>query len=114
VKLYGGEGRVHADEIVQAMAYVRQRGFRGLVTVFSNGVKAERLIDILESDPKSEAVLNYSIYHGRDADPLPAHAKTRLEAWAAAHPGRIFQGYKVLFHAGSGTDAAYDRDREAD
>jgi hypothetical protein len=114
LKFYGGEPTLHAGEIKEAMRYVRARGFRGLVTVFSNGVKADRLIDILESDPRSEAVLNYSIYHGRDAEPLPAHAKTRLETWAAAHPGRIFQGYKVLFHAGSGTDAAYDRDREAE
>src|SRR5439155_23372389 len=70
--------------------------------------------DILESDARSEAVLNYSIYHGRDAEPLPPHAKACLEAWAAAHPGRIFQGYKVLFHAGSGAELEYDRDREAD
>ena len=114
LKFYGGEPTLHADDIKAAMGYVRARGFRGLVTVFSNGVKADRLIEILESDPRSEAVLNYSIYHGRDAEPLPPHAKARLETWAAANPGRLFQGYKVLFHAGAGTDLAYDRDREAD
>ena len=114
MKFYGGEPTLHAEEIERAIRYVRERGFRGLVTIFSNGVKAERLIDILESDPRSEAVLNYSIYHGRDAEPLPPHAKARLEAWAAAHPGRIFQGYKVLFHAGAGAELEYDRDREAD
>jgi hypothetical protein len=114
LKFYGGEPTLHAREIAAAMAYVRARGFRGLVTIFSNGVKAERLIELLESDPRSEAVLNYSIYHGRDAEPLPPHARARLEAWAAANPGRIFQGYKVLFHAGAGADAAFDRDREAD
>jgi Protein of unknown function, DUF547 len=114
LKFYGGEPTLHAEAIKEAIAYVRARGFRGLVTVFSNGVKAERLIEILESDPRSEAVLNYSIYHGRDAEPLPAHARARLEAWAAAHPGRLFQGYKVLFHAGGGADRVFDRDREAD
>ena len=113
LKFYGGEPTLHAEDVKEAIHYVRARGFRGLVTVFSNGVKAERLLDILESDPRSEAVLNYSIYHGRDAEPLPAHAKTRLEAWAAAHPGRLFQGYKVLFHAGGGAERAFDRDREA-
>ncbi len=113
LKFYGGEPTLHAGEVKQAIRYVRERGFRGLVTVFSNGVKAERLIDILESDRRSEAVLNYSIYHGRDAEPLPPHARARLEAWAAEHPGRVFQGYKVLFHAGSGADLPYDRDREA-
>ncbi len=66
LKFYGGEPTLHAEEIERAIRYVRERGFRGLVTIFSNGVKAERLIDILESDARSEAVLNYSIYHGRD------------------------------------------------
>jgi hypothetical protein len=114
LRFYGGEPTLHAREIAEAMRYVRARGFRGLITIFSNGVKAERLIELLESDPRSEAVLNWSIYHGRDAEPLPPHAKARLEAWAAAHPGRLFQGYKVLFHAGAGAGVAYDRDREAD
>ena len=114
LKFYGGEPTLHASAIIDAMAYLRSRGFRGLFTIFSNGVKAERLIDILDSDARSEALLNYSIYHGRDAEPLPPHAKARLERWAAAHPNRLFQGYKVLFHAGSGTERTYDRDREAD
>jgi MoaA/NifB/PqqE/SkfB family radical SAM enzyme len=114
LKFYGGEPTLHADEIAEAMRYVRARGFRGLITIFSNGVKADRLIALLEGDPRSEAVLNYSIYHGRDADPLPPHAKAALEAWAAANPGRLFQGFKVLFHAGGGAGTPFDRDREAD
>ena len=71
LKFYGGEPTLHTPEIVEAMRYVRERGFTGLITVFSNGIQAEKLIAILESDPKSEAVLNYSIYHGRDAKPMP-------------------------------------------
>jgi len=59
-------------------------------------------------------VLNYSIFHGRDAEPLPAHAKAALEAWAAAHPNRLFQGYKILFHAGAGAGQEFARDRESD
>jgi hypothetical protein len=114
IKFYGGEPTLHAQAIIDAMGYLRQRGFRGLFTIFSNGVKADRLLQILESDARSEAVLNYSIYHGRDAEPLPPHAKRRLEAWATAHPGRIFQGYKILFHAGAGAEQVFDRDREAD
>lgn len=114
LKFYGGEPTLHAAAVIAAIAYLRRKGFRGLVTIYSNGVKAAALIAILESDARSEAVLNYSIYHGRDAEPLSAHAKQRLEDWAAAHPGRLFQGYKVLFHAGAGAAMAYDRDREAD
>ena len=113
LKFYGGEPTLHADDVIDSISYVRRRGFAGLVTIYSNGVKAEALIRILERDPRSEAVLNYSIYHGRDAVPLPAHAKELLEQWAAAHPGRLFKGYKVLFHAGAGVELAYDRDREA-
>jgi len=114
LKFYGGEPTLHAREIIEAIRYLRKRAFIGLVTVYSNGVRADRLIEILESDARSEAVLNYSIFEARDAEPLPAHAKARLESWAASHPGRVFKSYKVLFHAGSGTLSKYDRDRESD
>jgi hypothetical protein len=113
LKFYGGEPTLHAGDVIDAIRYVRAKGFSGLVTVYSNGVKADALIRILQSDPRSEAVLNYSIYHGRDAQPLPAHAKQQLEEWAANHSGRLFQGYKVLFHAGAGAQQTYERDREA-
>jgi hypothetical protein len=114
IKFYGGEPTLHAGVIIAAMRDLRAGGFHGLFTIFSNGVKAEKLIEILDSDARSEAVLNYSIYHGRDAEPLPTHARTRLEDWARAHPNRLFQGYKVLFHAGAGAAQAFDRDREPD
>ena len=114
LKFYGGEPTLHTPEIVAAMRYVRERGFAGLITVFSNGIQAEKLISILESDPKSEAVLNYSIYHGRDAKPMPRYARDRLEEWARENANRIFQGYKVLFHAGGGAEEEFDRDRESE
>jgi hypothetical protein len=114
IKFYGGEPTLHAAAVIDAMRYLRARGFRGLFTIFSNGVKAQRLLDILDSDVRSEAVLNYSIYHGRDAEALPPPARTQLESWAAAHTGRLFQGYKVLFHAGAGATQHFDRDRESD
>ena len=114
IKFYGGEPTLHATAIIDAMTWLRARGFTGLFTIFSNGVKADRLLAILDSDPRCEAVLNYSILHGRDAEPLPAHAKAALEEWARAHPNRLFQGYKILFHAGAGADGPFDRDREAD
>jgi hypothetical protein len=113
LKFYGGEPTLHASDVIDAISYVREHGFEGLITIYSNGVKADSLIQILESDPRSEAVLNYSIYHGRDATPLGDHAKARLEEFARANPGRIFQGYKVLFHAGGGVDERFERDREA-
>jgi hypothetical protein len=112
IKFYGGEPTLHRESLREAMRYLRARGFTGLFTIYSNGVKAQTLIDLLESDPQSEAVLNYSIYLGRDADPLPAHAKALLEAWGRAHPQRLFTGYKVLYHAGAGTTMVFAQDRE--
>jgi len=114
LKFYGGEPTLHTDEIIEAMDYMRQRSFKGLITIFSNGIQAANLIRILESDPGSESVLNYSILHGRNAEPLPVAAKELLEEWSRAHPNRLFQGYKVLFHAGSGADEKFDLDREAE
>ena len=101
-----------SDSLRHAMQFLRQRGFQGLFTIYSNGVKARTLIDLLESDPQSEAVLNYSIYLGRDAEPLPGPAKALLEAWGRAHPQRLFSGYKVLYHAGAGAAMVFDQDRE--
>lgn len=112
IKFYGGEPTLHGDSLQHAMQFLRQRGFQGLFTIYSNGVKARTLIDLLESDPQSEAVLNYSIYLGRDAEPLPVPAKTLLEAWGRAHPQRLFSGYKVLYHAGAGATMVFDQDRE--
>jgi hypothetical protein len=114
VKFYGGEPTLHTDGLIDAMRYLRGGGFRGLFTIYSNGVRAGHLIRALESDPKSEAVLNYSIYTGRDADPLPAHAKERLEEWSRAHPMRLFSSYKALYHAGAGAAERFARDRDGE
>ncbi len=113
LRFYGGEPTLHTAEIIEAIEYTRAHGFHGLISVFSNGIQADKLIRILESDARSEAVLNYSIFHGRDAEPIPDHARVKLEAWSSLHPNRIFKGYKVLFHAGAGTDLNFERDREA-
>jgi hypothetical protein len=113
IKFYGGEPTLHAEGIIGAMRHLRARGFRGLFTIFSNGVRARALCRILDSDERSEAVLNYSIYLGRDAEPLPARAKALLEEWAGAHPHRIFTGYKVLYRVGAAVDRTLDPEREA-
>jgi hypothetical protein len=114
IKFYGGEPTLHTDSLLEAMAYLREHGFTGLFTIYSNGVRARQLIRLLESDPRSEAVLNYSIYTGRDAEPLPDHAREALEEWSRSHPMRMFSGYKVLYHAGAGADADFAGDRESD
>ena len=65
IKFYGGEPTLHADGLIAAMRSLRDRGFRGLFSIFSNGVRARTLIRMLESDPRTEGVLNYSIYVGQ-------------------------------------------------
>ncbi|MFM8412879.1 MAG: DUF547 domain-containing protein [Alphaproteobacteria bacterium] len=112
VKFYGGEPTLHAASIRRVMRRMREGGFTGLFTIYSNGVRAKALVEMLESDPRSEAVLNYSIYVGRDAEPLPDHARETLEAWSAANPMRLFSGYKPLYRAGAAADAKLDADRE--
>lgn len=112
VKFYGGEPTLHAESVLRTMRRLREGGFTGLFTIYSNGVRAGRLVEILEADPRSEAVLNYSIYAGRDAEPLPEHARARLEAWSEAHPLRLFSGYKPIYRAGAAAAAKLDADRE--
>ena len=113
IKFYGGEPTLHAEGLIEAMRHLRGRGFRGLFTIYTNGVRARALIRVLDSDPRTEAVLNYSIYLGRDAEPLPERAKDLLETWARAHPLRLFTGYKVLYRVGAAIGQTIDRDREA-
>lgn len=114
LKFYGGEPTLHPAELLKAIRYLREAGFEGLITLYSNGVRAEQLIQLLESDAGVEAVLNYSIFHGRDAEPIPARARERLERWAQANPHRLFKGNKVLFHAGNASEQEVDQDREAE
>lgn len=113
IKFYGGEPTLHADGVIAAMRRLRAGGFAGRFTIYSNGVRARALLRVLESDARSEAVLNYSIYRGRDAEPLPARSRELLEAWSRAHPMRLFSGYKVLYHAGAAAGMTLDRDRES-
>ena len=114
VKFYGGEPTLHAAAIIDAMRYLRERGFRGLFTIFSNGVKAEKL----HRDPgqrraqRSRAQLLHLPRSRRRAAAGARQDTSR--SLGRAHPNRIFQGYKILFHAGAGAERSFDRDREAD
>jgi hypothetical protein len=53
-------------------------------------------------DGQSEAVLNYSILHGRGAEPLPVKARQRLEAYARRRPGVLFASHPDLVPVGPG------------
>jgi MoaA/NifB/PqqE/SkfB family radical SAM enzyme len=112
LKFYGGEPTLDVANMVFAIRYLRERGFRGSLTVFSNGIRDRALVEILEADPlgRAKAALNYSIWTGDGAEPVPAAARARLEAYAAAHRGAITVGYSDIMDMGGGL-AAFDGSR---
>ena len=100
VKFYGGEPTIDAENVIFAMKYLREKGFSGWFTIFSNGVLAERVIKILESDQKCDVVLNYSILHGIDAEKIPDKSLKRLQKFAAINPKRIYSSHAGVFPYG--------------
>lgn len=93
IKFYGGEPTIHPTHITQTARRLCDGGFQGTFHLFSNGILAERLITLLDELPNMIAVLNYSILHGRGAEPLPAAALRLLLSYP---PGRIFSSHDEL------------------
>jgi hypothetical protein len=100
LKFYGGEPTLNPDNLGWAMKRLRELGFAGTLTIFSNGVRARTLLDLLESDPRAFAVLNYAIATGRGETPLPAASLRLLTRYAATHPGRLFLSHDFLVPVG--------------
>ncbi len=104
IKFYGGEPTIDDENVIWAMRYLRTNGFTGWFTIFSNGILADRVIKILESDAKSEIVLNYSILHGIDAEPIPPPALATLKTYAEANSDRIYSSHAGVFPYGRGVE----------
>jgi len=104
IKFYGGEPTIDAENIIWAFGYLRQNGFRGWLTVFSNGVLADRVIKILEADTDSDVVLNYSILHGEDAEPIPPESLRKLKEFEVRNPHRIYSSHAAVFPYGKGVE----------
>jgi hypothetical protein len=102
IKVYGGEPTLDVPNMRECLAFLREGGFRGWLTLFTNGVLAERLIALLDADEQSEAVLNYSILYGRGAEPLPRSAYQRLVEYARRRPGVLFTSHSDLVPVGPG------------
>ncbi len=102
LKLYGGEPTLDLSGLMGTIRYLRSRSFRGWMTVFSNGQLADRVVDLLESDPFTEVVLNFSIATGVDAEPLPARARHILADYARRRPGVLFLSHPDLVPVGRG------------
>lgn len=106
LKFYGGEPTLHPENVIWAIAYLRQRGYRGAIVIYSNGIQAERLLEILRSDPlqQTTASLNYSIATGDGAPPMPRSALALLEAYEQTRPGAIAIGHPAIVDSGRGAD----------
>lgn len=104
IKFYGGEPTIDIDNVQWAIIWLRRRGFAGWLTIFTNGVLADRVIRLLEADARTDVALNYSILHGEDAEPIPPDALSKLQAFAAEHPGRIYSSHAGFFPFGKGVD----------
>ncbi|MEB3357090.1 MAG: radical SAM protein [Synechococcales bacterium] len=106
VKFYGGEPTLNHENVMWAIAHLRERGFPGAIVIYSNGIQAERLLGILASDPlaKTTASLNYSIATGDGAPQMPQKSLALLEDYERQHPGAIAIGHPDIVDSGRGVD----------
>lgn len=104
VKFYGGEPTIDAKNLIWGMQYLRKKDFSGWFTVFSNGILADRVIEILDSDAKTDVVLNYSILHGVDAEPIPPKSLQKLKKYHTENPDRLYSSHAGVFPFGRGVE----------
>lgn len=106
LKFYGGEPTLNFENVIWAIRYLRENGFQGAVVIYSNGIQAERLLQILESDPlgKTTASLNYSIATGDGAPQMPKRSLQLLEAYETEHEDAIAIGHPAVLDAGRGIE----------
>lgn len=90
LKFFGGEPTLYPGETVAAAQYLQRNGFEGTFRIYSNGVRAGSLLEILDAVPAMDAVLNYSILHGRGA---PAVPESSMRALLGYPGGRICSGH---------------------
>ncbi|MEM9977751.1 MAG: radical SAM protein [Cyanobacteria bacterium P01_D01_bin.2] len=106
IKFYGGEPTLNHDNVIWAIGYLRDHGFQGAIVIYSNGIQAERLLAILDSDPldKTTASLNYSIATGDGAPQMPLSSLRKLEAREREDGGAIAIGHPDIVDSGRGVD----------
>ncbi len=106
LKFYGGEPTLNSENLIWAICYVRRQGFEGAIVIFSNGILAEQLIQVLDADPlgRITAALNYSIATGDGAEQMPLESLRVLEAYEAEHPGMITIAHADIVDSGWGIE----------
>ena len=120
IKLYGGEPTLSHGHVVWLIRGLRAAGYRGRVTVFSNGIQADHLITILEADPPSDThagsdcYLNPHIWEGRGVEPIPSGRRRMLERWADQNPDRLWLSHDDVLPVGAAEDGTTRPDPEGD
>jgi hypothetical protein len=107
IKFYGGEPTLNPENVIWAINYLRERGYQGAFVIYSNGIQAERLLQILESDSlgKTTASLNYSITTGDGAPQMPKRSLQLLETYETEQDNAIALGHPAVLHSGRGIEA---------
>jgi hypothetical protein len=106
LKIYGGEPTLDPKNLRWTVACLRQLGFAGAITIFSNGLRPRVLTDLLDADPGVRIVLNYAIATGTGERPLPPAALARLQVYHDAHPGRLFLSHAFVVPVGKQVEIA--------
>lgn len=104
IKIYGGEPTLQVQVTSRMMRGLRELGFRGQLCLFSNGDRAEDLVELLEVSPPACVSLNHSVYHGRGVPPLGESQRGTLAAYERAHPGSVVIGHEEYYASGRATD----------
>jgi hypothetical protein len=106
IKFYGGEPTLNHENVMWAIAYLRDHNYRGAIVIYSNGIQAERLLQIMASDSlqQTTASLNYSITTGDGAPQMPQKSLKLLEQYEQDHPGAIAIGHPDIVDSGRGID----------
>jgi hypothetical protein len=100
LKIYGGEPTLDGANLRWTVRRLRELGFEGAITIFSNGLRAQLLIDLLEQDRELRVVLNRAIATGDGEEPILPGALTALTRFEYSHPGRIFLSHDFTVPVG--------------
>ncbi len=104
IKFYGGEPSLNVKNQRESISYLREKGFNGRITLFTNGVEFTKLQEILNMDSQITLALNYSIFHGRETHGLSPSIKQKILDYQSQFPNRIYLGHADLIPAGRGSE----------
>lgn len=100
LKIYGGEPTLDIENLFWMVGRLREIGFEGAITIFSNGLRPHPLIELLRQDARLFVVLNYSIFWGLGEEPLPPSARAAFLDFHAKHPERVFLSHDFTVAVG--------------